>query len=142
MNRRKASTGEGARYTDFDVRGQKLSDYVGRDGKWLLVDFWASWCGPCRRQMPVLKDLAAKYADKLNVLGVAVWDEAADTRRAIQEEGITWDCIIDAGTEPTDLYGISGIPCIMLISPDGVIVSRDKQGDDLRAAVAAALSQE
>ena len=142
MNRRKASTGEGARYTDFDVRGQKLSDYVGRDGKWLLVDFWASWCGPCRRQMPVLKDLAAKYADKLNVLGAAVWDEAADTRRAIQEEGITWDCIIDAGTEPTDLYGISGIPCIMLISPDGVIVSRDKQGDDLRAAVAAALSQE
>lgn len=141
MNRRKTSTGEGSKYADFDIRGQKLSDYVGRDGKWLLVDYWASWCRPCRLQIPVLKELQTKYKDKLNVLGVAVWDEAADTRRAIEAEGVSWECILDAQSVPTDIYGISGIPCIMLISPDGTIVSRDKQGDELRAAVAAALGE-
>ena len=137
MNRRKAATSAGAKYLDFDIRGEKLSDYVGRDGKYLLVDFWASWCGPCRRQLPVLKELQAQYADKLNVLGVAVWDQADDTRRAIKEHELTWPCIIDAGNVPTDIYGISGIPCIMLIGPDGTILSRDLQGDELKAAVAA-----
>lgn len=136
MLQTKEATSVGKKYLDFEVNGQKLSDYVGRDGKYLLVDFWASWCGPCRRQIPVLKSLYDKYKDKgLEVLGVAVWDKVDDTRRAIQEEGITWDCILDAGTVPTDIYGISGIPCIILIGPDGTILSRDKQGDDLVADV-------
>ncbi|MDE6333380.1 MAG: AhpC/TSA family protein [Muribaculaceae bacterium] len=135
MLKTKEATSVGKQYLDFEVNGKKLSDYVG-DGKYLLVDFWASWCGPCRRQMPVIKGLYDKYKDKgLEVLGVAVWDKADDTRRAIGEEGITWPCIIDAGTIPTDLYGISGIPCIMLIGPDGTILSRDKQGDELVADV-------
>ena len=139
MNKRKAATSVGAKYADFDVNGQKLSDYVGKDGKYLLVDFWASWCGPCRREIPVIKRLAEKYADKLNVLGVAVWDQKADTERAIKELGITWPVILDAQRIPTDIYGIQGIPCIILISPDGKILSRDKQEDELVAEVAAAL---
>ena len=136
LNKNKAATGVGSKYVDFDIRGTKLSDYVGKDGKYLLVDFWASWCGPCKRQIPVIRALYDRYKDtKLNVLGVAVWDEADDTRRAITEHGVVWDCIIDAGSIPTDLYGISGIPCIMLIGPDGTILSRDLQGDELTADV-------
>lgn len=138
-NRRKAASGIGAKYLDFDIDGQRLSDYVGKDGKYLLVDFFASWCGPCVKQLPVLKELYKTYADKLNVLGVAVWDEPEDSKRAIEQHELTWPCIIGAGTVPTDLYGISGIPCIMLISPDGTILSRDLQGDELKAAVANAL---
>ena len=85
----------------------------------------------------MLKELYQKYKDKgLDVLGVAVWDKPEDTRAAISRHGLTWPCIIDAGTIPTDLYGISGIPCIMLIGPDGTILSRDKQDDELRADVA------
>lgn len=135
-NRKKAATSVGAKYIDFDVEGKKLSDYVGKDGKYLLVDFFASWCGPCLRQLPVLKELYSEYGDKLNVLGVAVWDEPEASLRAIEQHQLPWECIINAGTIPTDIYGISGIPCIMLIAPDGTILSRDLQGDELKAAVA------
>ncbi|MDE6300106.1 MAG: AhpC/TSA family protein [Muribaculaceae bacterium] len=141
MNRRKTATSAGAKFADFDVNGQTLGQYVGKDGKYLLVDFWASWCGPCKRQIPVIKEIAQKYADKLNVLGVAVWDEPDATRRAISDHGITWPNIIDAQTIPTDIYGISGIPCIMLIAPDGTIVFRDLQGDQLKSAVASILGE-
>lgn len=137
MNHRRATTGEGSHFVDFEVGGKHLSDYVGRDGKYLLVDYFASWCGPCKQQIKVLKEIYDEYKGKnLEILGVAVWDEPDDTRRAIDEEQIPWDCIINAGSVPTDLYGISGIPCIMLIAPDGTIVSRDKQSDDLKADVA------
>lgn len=137
MNLRRNATAVGSKFVDFEVNGQKLSDYVGKDGRYLLVDFWASWCGPCIRQTVVIKDLKAKYADKgLDVLGVAVWDKPEDTRAAIKSHELDWPCIVDAQTIPTDLYGISGIPCIMLIGPDGTILSRDKQDDELRADVA------
>ena len=90
----------------------------------------------------MLKDIQQKYKDddRLDILGVAVWDEVDATRQAIQQHGLTWPCILDAQTIPTDLYGISGIPCIILFGPDGTILSRDKQDDDLRAAVDAALN--
>ena len=141
---KKAATAVGQMFTDFEVtydgKTQRLSDYVGK-GKYVLVDYWASWCGPCLRQIPVLKELLAEYGDKgLEVLGVAVWDEPAATIEAIKSHGITWPCIIDAQTIPTDLYGINGIPCIILYGPDGKILSRDKQGDELKADVRAAFT--
>ena len=141
---RREATQPGRSFLDFEVtydgKTERLSDYVGK-GKYTLVDFWASWCGPCMRQLPVLKGLYERWHDKgLDVLGVAVWDEPADTRRAIAEHELPWPCIIDAQQIPTDIYGISGIPCIILFDPEGKIVSRDKQGDELVADVDAAMS--
>ena len=63
---------------------QRLSDYVGK-GKPVVADFWASWCGPCRREIPYLIDVYRKYGDKVVVLGIATWDEPADTEQAIAE---------------------------------------------------------
>lgn len=142
---KREATMPGKKFVDFEVTydgtTRHLSDYVGK-GKYTLVDFWASWCGPCIRETKVIKELYAKYKDKgLDVLGVAVWDEPDATKRAIATHKLPWENIINAQTIPTDLYGISGIPCIILFGPDGTIISRDKQDDELREAVAAAMGE-
>ncbi len=139
--RNKAATQPGKKFVDFAVTNdsitQRFSDYVGK-GKPVLVDFWASWCGPCIRETAVIKDLLKEYGPQgLEVLGVAVWDEPQNTLRAIEQHQLPWPQILNAQTIPTDIYGISGIPCIMLIGPDGTILSRDKQDDELRADVKA-----
>lgn len=140
----KSETSEGKHYKDFTInyngKDEKLSDYV-KPGKYTLVDFWASWCGPCIRQTKYIKDLYAKYKDKgLDVVGVAVWDEPDNTLKAIKSHGLEWPCMINAQTVPTDLYGISGIPCIILINPEGIIVSRDKMGEELVNIVDSAMA--
>lgn len=140
----KKETSPGHKYKDFEIvqpdgTKKRLSDYVGK-GKWTLVDFWASWCGPCIRETEVLKGLLKEYGPKgLEVVGVAVWDEPQNTMAAIQQFALPWPQIINAQTIPTVLYGIKGIPCILLIDPDGNIVSRDKQDEELRQDVANAL---
>ena len=143
--RQLAVTAVGQKFADFEVPAadgsmQKLSDYVGK-GKVTLVDFWASWCGPCRAEIPKLQALKAKYGDKFDVLDVAVWDNPDDTRKAMEQMEITWPVII--GTEqlnqPTDLYGIKGIPHIIIFGPDGTILSRGLTGDDLAKKLAEVL---
>lgn len=139
----KEETSVGHKYKDFTITNgekvQKLSDYVGND-HYTLVDFWASWCGPCIRETAVIKKLYEKYNGKgLEFLGVAVWDKPEDTKTAIEKHSLPWNMIINAQTIPTDLYGILGIPCIILIAPDGTIVSRDKQDEELIADVDAAM---
>ena len=138
-------TAEGKKFTDFEVPAddgtvQKLSDYVGK-GKVTLVDFWASWCGPCRAEIPKLQALKSKYGYKFDVLGVAVWDNPDDTRKAMEQMEITWPVIIGTQqlNEPTDLYGIKGIPHIIIFGPDGTILSRGLTGDDLATKLAEVL---
>ena len=138
-------TAEGQKFTDFEVVAedgavQKLSDHVGK-GKVVVVDYWASWCPPCRAEIPKLQALKAKYGDKFDVLGVAVWDNPDDTRKAIEELKITWPVIVGTHklTEPTDLYGIKGIPHIIVFGPDGTILSRGLLGDALANRLAEAL---
>ena len=136
----KARTQPGNKFVDFEIANdstvQRLSDYVGK-GKYVLVDFWASWCGPCIRETKVIKEILQEYGPKgLQVLGVAVWDEPQNTLEAIEKHQLPWPQILNAQTVPTDLYGISGIPCIILFGPDGTIISRDKQDAELKADVA------
>lgn len=140
----KEETSVGHPYKDFEVvyndSTYRLSNYVG-NGNYLLVDFWASWCGPCIRETKVIKELYNEYNGKgLEFLGVAVWDEPENTLQAIEQHELPWQQIINAQYIPTDIYGIPAIPCIILIDPEGNIVSRDKQDEELIADVRAAMS--
>lgn len=117
----------------LDIR---LSDIV-KLGKPVLVDFWASWCGPCRRAIPHIAEVATKYQGQINVVGIAVWDKLADTRKAMTELPISWPVIFaERASEP---YGIEGIPHIMLIAPDGTILARNLYGETIDAAIEEAL---
>lgn len=134
------ATAEGKPFVDFSIPQpdgtvKSLSDYAG-NGKYCLVDMWASWCGPCKRQMPFIREAYEKFADKgLNVVSVAVWDKPEETIEAAEKNGIVWNQIIDAQHIPTDIYGVTGIPMIMLIGPDGTILKRNLSNEDIIAEI-------
>ena len=137
------NTGEGKMFTDFTIEHgnadgteAKLSDYVGK-GKYVLVDFWASWCGPCKGEMPNLAEVYNKYkGDNFELVGVAVWDKREDTEKVLPTLPITWPIIYDAQHIPTDIYGINGIPHIILFGPDGTILARDLRGKKIGEKIA------
>ena len=112
-----------------DGKELSLSELVGKTD-YVLVDFWASWCGPCRRLMPVLKELYESYhpSGKLEILGVSCDSDEAAWLKAIEEDELPWLHMRDQRSEPytpCDQYGISAIPTTILINSDGLIVARN-----------------
>jgi thiol-disulfide isomerase/thioredoxin len=141
-------TAPGRMFTDYTVTGGnpdgtdvKLSDYVGR-GKFILLDHWASWCGPCKAEMPYIKKTWETFAgDRFDVVSIAVSDKRDDTVAALQQLDMPWHQILDAQKIPAEIYGISAIPHVILFAPDGTILKRGLRGDDIYAAVEEALSR-
>jgi len=130
----------GIQATDFtqnDVNGKpvKLSDFKG---KYVLLDFWASWCAPCRRENPNVKEAYAKYKSKgFEVLGVSLDKEEAKAAwlKAIADDKLTWTQVSDLrswNNEAAVLYSVKAIPTNFLIDPQGKIIAKDLRGEELQ----------
>lgn len=128
----------GERFPDAKVKDNSgnmklLSDYVGK-GKYVLIDFWASWCGPCRREMPNVKAVYEKYASKgFEVISISTDQKLKPWRAAIEELGMNWTQLLDV--DAADIYGIYAIPRTFLIDPTGIVIDRNLRGEKLEEAL-------
>ena len=112
------------------ISGDKLhfKEVCGR-GKWVLIEFWATWCESCLADLPGLKTIYEKYAlQGFELLAVSLDKEPARWKAYIAQNGLLWNNVIDLGEEelsPSKVYGLQSIPTNLLIAPDGKIVARD-----------------
>jgi peroxiredoxin len=125
---------------DPDGKNIKLSDFRG---KVLLVDFWASWCGPCRKENPNVVKVYNQYRDKgLEILGVSLDQDKARWMQAIQADGLPWKHVSDLKGWRNDaaaLYGVTSIPSTLLLDKSGKILARNLRGADLERKIAEVL---
>lgn len=128
-------------FTEADTCGKMVSLSSFR-GKYVLVDFWASWCGPCRRENPNVVQAYNHYKNqKFTILGVSLDRPNAKEKwlAAIHKDGLTWTHVSDLkfwDSEAADLYAVRGIPQNFLLDPNGKIIAKNLHGEELENKLA------
>ncbi len=139
-----AKTAVGQKFADFEMKtpegnNVKLSDFVSKN-KYTLVDFWASWCGPCRQEMPNVVEAYKIYKPKgFEIVGVSLDRDEESWKKGIAELNITWPQMSDVkywDCEAAKLYGVNAIPATVLIDQEGTIVERNLRGEALKKRLA------
>lgn len=101
-------------------------------GKYILLDFWASWCAPCRNSLPGVALLNEKYKGKnFEVIGVSVDRQTDKWKKALAEDRCSWTQVCDPTGKVANLYAVSAIPLMVIVSPDGKIMKRMLNKDEL-----------
>ena len=133
------STAIGHEYTDLKMddpngKSMKISDYVGKS-KYVLIDFWASWCGPCRAEMPTVVEAYTKFHDKgFEVVGVSLDEDKDAWVKAIADLKMPWPQMSDLKgweSEACAVYHVQAIPANVLVDEQGNIIAKDLRGEDL-----------
>ena len=129
----------GTKFTDVELMGSdglqhRLSDYCGK-GYYVLIDFWASWCQPCRMEMPNVKANYEKYHPKgFDIVGISLDSDADAWKTAIGEMGLDWRHLSDLkgwSSAAVAIYNVRSIPSSILVGPDGRIAAVDLRGEQL-----------
>ena len=114
-----------------DVEGKSFA-LSSLKGKWVLLDFWVSWCAPCRREGKHVLELYKKYQQSgFEVLGVSIDQNPDAWKQAIQEDQTPWKHVLDQRSEVAKTFGVSSVPRVFLIDPKGVIVAVNLYGEEL-----------
>jgi peroxiredoxin len=132
-------------FTLPDVNGKPVA-LSSFKGKYVLVDFWASWCQPCRKENPNVVKAFQQFKDRPNfaILGVSLDKKKEDWVKAIQDDGLTWTHVSDLqywDSQVVNLYKFNSIPYNILVDPDGNIIAEDLHGADLTEKLASVLDK-
>ena len=131
-------------FNEKDINGQPLS-IAKYKGKVVLVDFWATWCGPCIMELPNVLSTYAKYRSKgFDIVGISLDKDVQALKEFIKSKGMPWAQYCDGQVWESKMalnYGVMGIPATFLVDGRGIIIGRDLRGPMLEAAVAEALGK-
>jgi len=109
---------------------------ISKSKKYTLIDFWASWCGPCRKEIPNLKKLYEKYSSKgFEIISISIDKKEADWEKALKEENLTWPNYLDT-KGASDAFNVKAIPAMFLVDDNGIIIAEKIRGEELEAKLA------
>jgi thiol-disulfide isomerase/thioredoxin len=141
------SLAEGSKFPDFDEKdlaGKPLS-IANYKGKLVLIDFWATWCGPCVGELPnVLKAYEKNHDKGFEIIGISLDQDEQKLKTFLQDRKMTWPQYFDGkgwNNKLAQKYGIQSIPATFLLDGEGKIIGRDLRGDDLEQALAKNLAK-
>lgn len=108
-----------------DIEAASLSGEAVSLGAWrgapVVIVFWASWCGPCREEVPEIAALREHYGDRIHLLGVNAGEESSVAVRAVREWGISWPVVTDPTASIARTYSVSAIPLVLVLDEDGLV---------------------